>query len=176
MIQEVNQSVTRKNPCFQVCFNNEELWDGVPLFGCFSYVNPATNRNDCCPIFCEALVLPCVLYGSNVTLMVNEASFNVCKNQPLGDTGVLATVAGLFAALCLWYPASPLFCLLVGHQRSMLRRRYFLADSCGQRSCDTFCGCLFAPCAVYQHFEFLTMRKDNRQPVVVVGVPTQQIM
>ncbi len=166
------------NGCSQAFLHDDELWAGVPLFGCFSYVNPATGRNDCWPRFCEALVLPCLLFGTNVTLVTREApmKYDICRQQPLGDVGACAGVGATFASLCLWWPVSPLFCLLVGHQRYMLRKLYFPRDTSSERWWDFFAGCIFAPCAVYQHYEFLQIDRSSPSNSVVMGAPVQQVM
>jgi hypothetical protein len=156
----------------------EDRWDGVPLFGCFSYVSPVTGRNECCPRFFEAAVFPCLSYGNNVTLMINEPSWNyeLCRQLPLGDFGVLATVGGMFAAFCLWWPFSPLFCALVGHQRLALRTQYFPFEDSKTRWSDVCVGCLCAPCALFQHYEFLIIKKATSTPVVAVQIPVQMTM
>jgi hypothetical protein len=163
----------------QVIYNDDELWDGVPLFGCFSYVNPVNQRSECWPRFCpEAVLLPCLLYGSNTTLMIDEPSleYDICRKQPLGDTGLVVTVCAMIASLFLWYPLSPLFCLLVAYQRVKIRRTYYPTDSDNVRWWDACIGCLCTPCALYQQFEFLSIKKQARLEPATTAPPEQQVM
>ena len=165
----------------KVCYHNDELWSGVPLFGCFTYVNPTAQRNECVPRFCpEAILLPCLLLGSNTTLLIDEPSlhYDICRRQPLGDTGLIMTIFAAIVSCCLWYPFSPLLCLLVAYQRSTIRDKYFPIDTDGTRGWDIFAGCLCAPCALYQQYEFLSQKKNysiHTMPTAVSS-PQQQSM
>ena len=156
-------------------------WGGVPLFGCLSYRSPVTGRNECWTRFAEAAVFPCLLYGNNITLMTDEPvwHYDVCRELPLGDFGALGTVGGMFAAFCLWWPFSPLFCLLVGHQRLMLRERYFPGEDNKRRYIDVLLGCICTPCALFQQFEFLVVKKSTVTPATSprsVVIPVQMTM
>ena len=161
----------------QVLYNDGELWGGVPLFGCFFYVRPRSKTSDCWPRFCpEAVFLPCLLYGSNTTILIDEPplQYEICRRQPLGDTGLVVTVCAMIVSLCLWYPFSPLFCILVAYQRTSIRRIYFPTDTSEIRQWDACIGCLCAPCALYQQFEFLTIKKSTTP--VILELPQQHTM
>ena len=164
----------------QVCYNDDELWSGVPLFGCFSYVNPASHRSECCPRFCpEAVFIPCLLYGSNTTMLIGEPSLNYdcCKRQPLGDTGLVVTVCSMLASFFICFPISPLLCLLIAYQRISIRRIYYPRDSDEVRRWEACVGCFCPPCALYQQFEFLSQKKPGQtETPTVAEIPLQVIM
>jgi hypothetical protein len=168
------------SPMQTVCGSDDELWSGVPLFGCFSHVTPETQRKECWPRFCpEALFFPCLLYGSNTTLLIDEPSlkYHICGAQPLGETGLLVTVFSAIASFFLCFPLSPLFCAMVSHQRLSIRRVYFPQDSLDIRQWECIIGCLCPPCALFQQFQFLKQKKQAR--IVspnITGIPLQQRM
>ena len=155
-----------------------EDWEGIRLFGCSEYINPVSGKNDCWPRFCpEAICIPCLMYGSNISLFSGEEpwNYNLCRSLPLGDLGALATVGSCLSSLFIWWPLTPLLCCLVGHQRLMIRKRYYPEEPI--KWTDICIGCLCAPCGVYQHFEFLLLKTRNiNQPVIVTGIPIQQNM
>jgi hypothetical protein len=152
----------------------DDRWAGVPLFGCCSYENPVSHKNECFPwFFPEALLVPCLMFGANVTLMTAEPpwSYDFCRSQPIGDYGCFAVICSAFASLCIWWPFSPLFCLLVCHQRNAIRKQYFPNEPQEGRMKDICIGGLCAPCGVYQHHEFLRLKHYE-----ALTPPQQQIM
>ena len=164
----------------QVCYHDDELWSGVPLFGCFSYINPTSQRNEFCPRFCpEAFLLPCLIYGSNTTMVIDEPSlkYDCCKQQPLGDTGLVVTVCSMIVSLFICFPISPFFCLLVAYQRISIRRIYYPRDTDEIRRWEACVGYFCTPCALYQHFEFLSQRKPGQfDTPPVAEIPLQLVM